>query len=136
MKDRIELFGSCKHKPYNSPMKTTKIYVMKPSEAIVGKIGLSQEPESRLGEVQTGSWERLRLAHQVDIGTRDGNKIETNLHAFFHRHRLVGEWFNWTDASERVFERLRTASKEQIQKILDALNESRLTPTAKALLGE
>jgi len=56
------------------------------------KIGVSNDPEKRLGELQTGSSSKLRL-----VGSIPGEKhLEFKLHSDFAHLRLAGEWFHAT----------------------------------------
>lgn len=58
------------------------------------KIGLSENPESRRGKLQTALPWRIRL-----LGTQPGQtaRNETELHQRFYHLRLMGEWFNPAD---------------------------------------
>jgi hypothetical protein len=58
------------------------------------KIGISQDPEQRLRDLQTGSPYKLVLFGFFQVGSFAAAKIlEVNVHAGIAGCRLVGEWF-------------------------------------------
>ena len=54
------------------------------------KIGVAVSPLKRLGDLQTGSPERLTLLGVLPGGVR----LEKELHVRFAQHRLLGEWYD------------------------------------------
>ena len=55
------------------------------------KIGVSNEPEARLEDLQTGSPVPLHLLWK----TPGGQALESALHAYFEPYRTHGEWFDF-----------------------------------------
>ena len=59
------------------------------------KIGITDAPDSRLKQVQTGSPKRLVIAFDFRVWDRKfARRIEASFHAGFGDYRLNGEWFD------------------------------------------
>lgn len=56
------------------------------------KIGIADDPEQRLGELQVGSPFELRLRQTKT--PRDAEKVERYLHQRFKKYHMRGEWFD------------------------------------------
>lgn len=70
------------------------VYVMQAGESGPVKIGVARNPLSRLRELQTGCFARLRLIAMEDLSDRsDALALESALHKRFRPYRLHGEWF-------------------------------------------
>jgi hypothetical protein len=69
------------------------LYVIEDSERSRVKLGYSQDPESRVGQLQTGNSSSLRLVYKAWAGDRCG-VLERVLHKEFAHHRVKGEWYN------------------------------------------
>lgn len=67
------------------------------------KIGWSNDPVGRMGELASGSQEELRLLAVLPLGV-----TERQVHDIFAKHRVRGEWFEpaqeIVDAIDRLFE--------------------------------
>ena len=70
------------------------LYVIGASPDGPVKLGISVNPERRVGQLQTGCADRLRLFHSEPIG--DKAVFERLLHRDLGYLRGVGEWFNLT----------------------------------------
>lgn len=94
-------------------------FLGRPSTGAV-KIGFSNLPERRLGELQTGNDERLDL-----IGYVPGSKtLERRLHDYLSASRLMGEWFAPCDRLSGVLARLSSMlmrDADNLMKHADAL---------------
>lgn len=78
--------------PRKEPAYTAGVYVISSGPATV-KIGLANDPVSRLCELQVGSHKRLTLEFYIrcdDIGAR---LVEKAAHDIFASKRVSGEWF-------------------------------------------
>lgn len=71
------------------------IYVIGPKDPPV-KIGISNNCEQRLGNLQTGHSERLFIYHQEPVDVALAKTFESIIHKNLNPKRLVGEWFNIT----------------------------------------
>lgn len=69
------------------------VYLIGSPRARVVKIGVSNAPEARLQELQTGSPVALRLLWKKP----GGQALESALHAYFGTYRAHGEWFDFGD---------------------------------------
>lgn len=70
------------------------IYFIRAGKTV--KIGVSDNPNLRLRELQTGNPFRLKL-----LGVMAGEyMVEKELHSLFERFRLEGEWFRFTGELE------------------------------------
>lgn len=59
------------------------------------KIGMSDEPESRLAELQTGAPRKLRILLKIPFSSRrEAFEFERTMHELFSEFRLSGEWFD------------------------------------------
>jgi hypothetical protein len=79
------------------------LYIMFSEFAV--KIGISDEPEKRLGEVQTGHPAKLALGKVIWFFSRmDAALVEKTTHAKLHGAHASGEWFNvkFAEAADAV----------------------------------
>lgn len=74
------------------------------SEAGPIKIGKANKPETRLKELQTSHFAKLRIL----VTTRGGQPQEQAYHRQFREHRLHGEWFSPHEDILAEIERLAT----------------------------
>jgi hypothetical protein len=59
------------------------------------KIGISDNPQKRLGQVQNGNPRMLALAFTFHCWDRDwASRVEAAFHSVHRSHRMSGEWFN------------------------------------------
>lgn len=59
------------------------------------KIGISDNPTSRLSELQTAHYKRLKLLFTIECQSRDlAFKIEKSFHRWYEEVKLINEWFN------------------------------------------
>ena len=74
------------------------IYVIK-DESERRKLGLAEDVEQRLKQLQTGNAERLTIEYRLQV--EDMERAETSLHHLFaaDRIRADGEWFKIKDMS-------------------------------------
>lgn len=75
-----------------SAMTGSFVYVVK-GEHGRSKIGVSTNPLSRLGQLQTGSAHRIELAY-VAATPGTGYDIESEVKQLMQRHQTSGEWFD------------------------------------------
>ena len=69
------------------------IYFIRAGKQGLVKIGLAQEPEKRLRELQSGSPVRLSIIRVI----QGGHETESWLHRHFAALRQHGEWFTFND---------------------------------------
>jgi hypothetical protein len=60
------------------------------------KIGISGNPDRRLGQLQTGHADRLQLFHREPVIREKARLLERLLHRDIGYMRAIGEWFNMT----------------------------------------
>lgn len=58
------------------------------------KLGISADPERRVGQLQTGHAERLQLFHSELVANTKARLFERLLHRDIGYRRTIGEWFN------------------------------------------
>lgn len=81
------------------------VYFVQAGENGPVKIGLAEDPDRRVAELQTGCFAELRL-----LGTIAGDRgTERALHERFADYRIRGEWF---EPSAAVFEAFEVPSEE------------------------
>lgn len=69
------------------------VYLIKSSKAL--KIGVSDNPQTRLTGLQTSNPERLELIYTIQCQNRDDAlRLESILHRRYQQDLLNGEWFN------------------------------------------
>lgn len=70
------------------------VYIIHHRETSMIKIGLSDDPMSRLKEIQTGNGNALTLRYVLACPSRESaSSIERLLHKRYGRYRATGEWF-------------------------------------------
>jgi hypothetical protein len=79
-------------------METNFIYVISDAEKseIRTKIGISQNPEKRLKQLQTGNPIRLSIHYIEELPYEKTRVLESFLHSNLNHLRLKGEWFSMT----------------------------------------
>lgn len=70
------------------------VYLIRAGEHGPVKIGYSDEPEVRLGQLQISHWETLRIIRQFEGGPAE----ETALHDRFQELHIRGEWHHFSRA--------------------------------------
>jgi len=58
------------------------------------KIGISDKPEKRVKQLQTGNPNKLSLIHTEEIEDNLAESIELEIHKNLKLKKTVGEWFN------------------------------------------
>ncbi len=77
------------------PKEDVYVYIIENTYLHDTKIGISNRPEKRIKQLQTGSSRPLKIQYTVKFTTRDeATKVEYQLHKKFSKHRLTGEWFD------------------------------------------
>ena len=86
------------HEPISQPAqlrgsmeRPTNLYVMQAIDGDPFKIGIAQNIQSRLAQLQAGNPKRLKVVCSVD-GV--DSTLERKLHARYAKYRLSGEWFD------------------------------------------
>ena len=74
----------------------TSVYVITSDIGLV-KVGLSNNPQSRLATLQTGSGHPLKLAFALPIPNGRAAQVEAFAHNMMADERRVGEWFATTE---------------------------------------
>lgn len=75
----------------------SNIYVISSAKHHNGpvKIGISNKPEKRLKQLQTGFPEKLEIKYVEPLDSRvKARTLENHLHKDIRHHRSHGEWFN------------------------------------------
>jgi uncharacterized membrane protein YccC len=67
-----------------------RIYAIRRGQCGPIKIGMSNEPQTRLRNLQTAVAEQLHLLAVID----GDEQVERDLHRRFEKYRLHGEWFS------------------------------------------
>ncbi len=74
----------------------------------VVKIGVTDDIERRLGEVQTGCPYEVRVRTKLIFDTRtEAFAMERHLHQTFRKHRTYGEWFKWHGIKGKIAKAIR-----------------------------
>ncbi len=70
------------------------VYIIENTYLHDTKIGISNNPEKRIKQLQTGSSRQLVIRHTIKFDNRDAaTKVESSLHRKYSKYRLTGEWF-------------------------------------------
>ena len=69
------------------------IYLIKSKQSQLYKIGISDNPQKRIKNLQTGNPEDLIIIHTYK--TKNYNKVEKALHNRYSYLKLNGEWFEF-----------------------------------------
>jgi hypothetical protein len=70
------------------------LYFVKAGDAI--KVGVATDIKKRIGGMQTGSQHRIKLLHCIDLPSEKARLMEKEIHIFFQKTNLHGEWFRFT----------------------------------------
>jgi len=68
------------------------IYIIEAKENKI-KIGISKDPEKRLKQLQTGSFDKLKLVYKVEVKKEQSRYLEKKIHHNNNFNRINGEWF-------------------------------------------
>ncbi len=74
---------------------------MQSDESGFYKIGVSKNPKKRIGQLQTGNAEKIRLISS--FSSEIAYKIEKSLQNHYMPHRINGEWFKLSIEDELKF---------------------------------
>lgn len=74
-------------------IRKSNVYFIQAEQSLRIKIGVAQDPEKRLSDLQVGSPEKLNL---IGIVYGAGREEERRLHNVFHYASTHGEWFEPT----------------------------------------
>ena len=79
----------------------TFVYFIQDEQAAT-KIGISGNPTQRVATLQTGHPESLILWKTIRCrSAADARAVERDLHSYFERQRMNGEWFDLTERQLR-----------------------------------
>ncbi|NNE96435.1 MAG: GIY-YIG nuclease family protein [Acidimicrobiales bacterium] len=82
------------------------VYLVQDERAAT-KIGISGDPGVRLATLQTGHPDSLHLIKTIGCRTTaEARCVEGDLHDFFQRYRMNGEWFDLSERQVRQAVRL------------------------------
>lgn len=84
-----------------------QVYIIQMAEARHIKVGIARQPRHRLGTLQVGNPETLSIIAVVP-GDR---RTEKMIHAYLGLDRLQGEWFRWSERTERLVAYVTEAPK-------------------------
>lgn len=92
------------------------LYLIRDSEGIY-KIGITNDPDFRLAQLQTGNPRLLELLSCY--GYEDASSVERAIHQTFGQQRIRGEWFSLDNSHISKFEMLCQALGGQQYSFLD-----------------
>lgn len=71
------------------------VYLIHQTESAYIKIGIADDPNDRLRQLQIGNPQLLYIAYLIECSNRDSAiRVEHALHAIFAKKRIHGEWFD------------------------------------------
>jgi Rha family phage regulatory protein len=73
--------------------KRNFVYIIGNKDNDYLKIGVSNNVDKRLKQLQTGAWSKLELLYQSMVCS-NGFDVEANIHALFKDKKVLGEWFD------------------------------------------
>ncbi len=83
-----------KFRKYQGPEEEVYVYIIENIYLHDTKIGISNNPEKRIKQLQTGSSRQLVIRHTIKFNTRnEATRVENALHKKYSKYRLTGEWF-------------------------------------------
>lgn len=101
--------------------ETRFLYVIAESADGPVKIGVANNPEKRLSQLQTGSSGELRLFHSEPCEADKASEVERRIHQELRPHRKKGEWFSIA-VEQAVFEvthgRIRWEADEEVEMLV------------------
>ncbi len=79
---------------FKEPREEVYVYIIENTYSHDTKIGISNNPEKRIKQLQTGSSRLLKIQYTILFNTRnEAIKAENSLHKKYSKYRLMGEWF-------------------------------------------
>ena len=75
------------------------------------KIGVAEDPNKRVKELQTGNPFKLSLAKVIDGSYEE----EKQLHDMLHLYQINGEWYDWDNFDDEVIELLLTETPSLVK---------------------
>lgn len=99
----------------NTP-KSTYVYFISVGSGPI-KIGLSDDPHSRLATLQTAHYRKLHLLYTLECATREeAFQLETAFHRWYGDVHMMNEWFDATPSQiEADIRLLETLAKSAVQ---------------------
>lgn len=94
------------YSPFHTPKilnkrKQQQLYVISPSKMWPSKIGISNDPNRRLVNLQVSHWELLEVIATFQCDSKKIRQIEKMLHEKFKEYLIRSEWFD-IDAPEAI----------------------------------
>jgi len=90
----------------NLSKKGSMIYIIQMENTDIFKIGVADDPISRIRGIQVGNPYRLKLIDS--FYKENAYEVERKIHKRYKKHRMVGEWF---ELSSESIEKLRKNRK-------------------------
>jgi len=84
-------------------LRLSSVYVIAPESGRPVKIGHGGTAKSRLGQLQIGNWQELKIAHEQPVPAAMAQALEKAAHVEFAGRRLRGEWFDVPAEAARIF---------------------------------
>lgn len=85
------IINKLKENPIDQVQEDMFLYLFHELDTNIYKIGISNDPERRLNDLQTGSSRKIELAAYIKC--EHAVVIEQSLHDQLSKYRLRGEWF-------------------------------------------
>ena len=86
-----ELISEVNRENFKLPHNRNYVYIIKAEHGNFYKIGRSQDPNSRLHDLQTSNYSKLELV--AVFNCLDSNRLESEAHKLFKEKKMRGEWF-------------------------------------------
>lgn len=93
----------------------TKIYLARHEHGYI-KIGKSNDPLSRIRELQTASPYKIHLAATITV-YGDWHAVEERLHEVYSRYHKRGEWFDLPDHAVEDLVEASPISSETVERV-------------------
>jgi hypothetical protein len=81
------------------------LYFIKAGDAI--KVGIASDIIKRIDGMQTGSSHKIKLLHSIELPSDKARQTEKEIHVFFQKTNLHGEWFRFTQFMFEYIENLK-----------------------------
>lgn len=84
-------------------MPIDHVYIIRQGTTRFFKIGVSNNPQNRLKNLQTGNPHQLKLVFSVPCHGISAYKAERIIHTYLHRDQVKNEWFNINTDDRVIF---------------------------------
>lgn len=93
------------------------VYAIRAKATNVVKIGVSEDPDSRLASLQTANADELELMGYIPGSTT----LEAAIHKLLSAYRVRGEWFQYCGGAKAIIDAIAAADFDGLERGIERL---------------